>query len=240
MKTAVFVLHFLIMVSCVKKYRIDIYEEMPLGSTLTKKILVQSDQIFQTQNNLILLYNASEDPAYYDPHLLFFNDKNALYAACYYASEKIDSIKENNIFGILNIERNRRKNRYRNDLPPNYALNLTPFQGMNGRFGNKIVEEIMLRDSGASVQLMVTESENRYILLGKNSKDVGLNFLKMFEAKDTITYRISDLLFDAERGIIQSRALNEKNELKNEFLLVKNAELMDDFFEKFWNKLNQK
>jgi hypothetical protein len=225
---------------CIKKYRIDIYQQIPLNSKLTKETLLHSNQIFRTQSGLILLFDASKNPEYYDPHLLFFNDANILYGASYYASEKIDSIKKDVIYGVLNADRDKRKSRYRNDLPANYTLNLALFQGMRGRMGNKIVEEIKLNDSGTVVQLEVIEAEDRYILAGKNLDDINLNFLRKFKHKNTTTFKINDLLFDSEHGIIQTRGLNEKNELKSEFLVVKNAQLMDDFFEELWEKLNLK
>lgn len=238
--SAFFILYFLVVLGCIKKYRIDIYQQVPLNSKLTKEILSHSNQIFQTKSGLTLLFDASKNPEYYDPHLLFFNDANVLYGACYYASEKIDSIKDGVIYGILNGERNKRKSRYRNDLPANYTLNLAPYQGMNGRMGNKIVEEIELNDSGTVVQLEVIESEDRYILLDKNLDDININFLQKFKLKNTITYKINDLLFDFEHGVIKTRGLNEKNELKSEFLVVKNLQLMDDFIEELWKKLSLK
>jgi len=237
---SIFILCFLMLHSCIKKYDVDIYQQIPLNSRLTKETLLNSSQIFKTQNDLILLFNASKDPEFYDLHLLFFNDANILYGACYYASEKIDSIKSGIIYGILNDERNKRKLRYRNDLPANYSLNLAVFQDMQERMGNKIVEGIKFNDSGTVVQLEVIESEDRYILTGKNLADINLNFLEKFKHKKIVTFKINDLLFDSEHGIIQTRGLNEKNKLTSEFLVVKNGRLMDDFFEELWKKLNLK
>lgn len=235
--SAFFILYFLVATGCIKKYRIDIYQKVPLNSKLTKEILLHANQIFKTQSGLILLFDASNDPEYYDPHLLFFNDANILYGACYYASEKIDSIKKDVIYGVLNDERDKRKSRYRNDLPANYTLNLALYQGMQGRMGNKIVEGIKLNDSGTIVQLEVIESDDRYILAGKRLGDITLNFLGKFKHKKTITCKINDLLFDSGQGIIQIRSLNEKNKITSEFLVVKNGRLISDFFEELWKKL---
>jgi len=237
---SIFIVCFLVLQSCIKKYREDIYQQIPLNSKLTKETIVNSNQIFQTQGDLILLFNASKEADYYDPHLLFYNNENILYSACYYASERIDSIKKNVIHGLLNYERDKRKHRYRNDLPSKYTLNLTSYRGVSTRFGNKIIEEIKISDSSMTAQFKVIEAKNYHILTGKNLNDVNPNLLKLFTLKNTVMYKISDLLFDSKNGTIQIRRLNEKNEMINEFLIVKNAQIMDSFFEDLWNKLDQR
>lgn len=212
---------------------------MPLGSRITKQMLIDSDQIFQNKGELILLYNVSRNSEYYDPHMMFFNDSNRLYATCYYPSEKIDSVKGNVIYGILNLERNKRKNRYRCDLPPKYILDLWSYQGMQSRLGNKIITGIKLSDADNTVQFEIMEANDRFILIDKNITDVNLNIINIFEYKSTIVYKINDLLLDYEHGVIQTRELNQKNEFVNEFLVFKDEDILKDFYEKLWTKIGK-
>lgn len=238
-KLSFFALHFLALSGCIREYKIDVFTQMPLGSRITKQILIDSDQIFQNKGELILLYNVSRNPEYYDPHLMFFNDSNRLYATCYYPSEKIDSVKGNVIYGILNLERNKRKNRYRCDLPPNYILDLWSYQGMQSRLGNKIITGITLSDTDNTVQFEITEADDRYVLIDKNMNDINLNPISKFKYKSNIVYKISDLLLDYKHGVIQTRELNQKNELVNEILVFKDDNILKDFYEKLWTKLGK-
>ena len=116
-KVVVFALYFLALIGCIKGYKIDVYTKIPLGSKITNQLLLNSDQIIENENEILLIYNTSKNPEYHDPHIMFFDSYNNLYAACYFSSEKIDSIKRGIIYGVLNFERDRRKSRYRCDLP---------------------------------------------------------------------------------------------------------------------------
>jgi hypothetical protein len=75
-------------------------------------------------SDLILLYNVSVIVGEYNPYLIFFDKDLNSHSACYFASQKIDSIKSGHIFGLINKTRIDRQFWYRMDLPYGYYLNL--------------------------------------------------------------------------------------------------------------------
>ncbi len=166
---------------CVQEKK-DVYSKVPLGSPLTLELLKGSEQVVSNGEELILVYNISEQWDYFDPHLLFFDDRSKLYAACYFPSENIESVKENVIVGYQNEVRCKRRDEYRNDLPKKYRLNLISSSNWNGsgQEGNKVVVKIELDSTGSMATLHVMKSEERNVTVGQTGSYSDAVFLVMF------------------------------------------------------------
>ncbi|HMU05779.1 MAG TPA: hypothetical protein PJ990_19230, partial [Saprospiraceae bacterium] len=214
---------------------------IPMNSRLTFELLKASEQVVQNENELILVYNISDQWDYYDPHLLFFNGSLKLYAACYFPSERIESVRENIIMAYKNERRYKRRSLYKNDLPKKYKLNLISSSDFNGstREGNKIVDKIELDSVGSSAVLYILKSEDRYITVGVNSSNLDSAFLQNFTIHDTLEYRVSDLQLDYNNKYIQINKINNDNSLIKEKLMVSDNAILDQFYHQLFYKLNK-
>lgn len=226
---------------CSAQEKKDVYRKVPLGSPLTLGLLKSCEQVVPNGADLILVYNISEQWDYFDPHLLFFDDSLKLYSACYFPSERIESVEENVITGYLNAARNERRGWYRNDLPEKYRLNLISSNNLNGsmREGNKVVGKIELDSTGSFVTLHVMKSEKRFITVGRTASYSDAAFLQNFTLPDTLKLGLPELRFDYAGNRISTRQLNAGNRLVSDYMLVPEKSVLDDFYRDLFIKLGR-
>lgn len=233
-----FVVTFL-SIGCNAQEKKDVYAKFRLGTPLTVDILKGSEQIVQNESELILVYNISEQWDYYDPHLLFFNDSLKLYAACYFPSERIESLSNNVIKGYLNVKRNRRKYQYRNDLPKKYDLSLINMQSGHGRKSDKIIEKVEIDSTGITGVLYIRQSENDYIGLRGKKLFVDSSFLENFTSIDTLRIPISKLSFRYEENKVSMSEITSNGRLIWDYMLVQDEIILDNFYSQLFNELNE-
>ncbi len=234
-------LYFLLPIRC-KRYLIDIYEQVPPNSILSKGILRKCIQVFKSGQDVILIYDASRpDWEYYDPHLLIFDENRILKGAGYFASQKIDSIHKNVVFAKMNETRHLRQDNYVNDLPKDYQIHLNPdYNRSNLRCGNKIIDGVDFDTSDGSVRFKVWASMDKFILVSKTVKNIDSTLLQKFVAQDTLKYRVSELLFNTKSGVITIQSIKKEGGVVSEFLLVKDEKIMERFLDGLWMIINAK
>ena len=185
------------------------------------------------------MFNISNDGEHYDPHLLFYDSTLKMYAASYFASQKVESIKNNTINGYLNEDRNRRKLSYRNDLPIKYHLNLEQIQeGNSEKKCQKVIEKIAIDSSTLVVRFCMRKSQNPYAGYDIHT-DLGVdildsNFFNEFTVFDTVSYPIIDLCFKYKKGIIFTNRMEYKNHFIMDEMIVVNKKVLDDFYNQLW------
>ncbi|HEY4785681.1 MAG TPA: hypothetical protein VIH57_06515 [Bacteroidales bacterium] len=234
MKLCIYSLFILLCFSCVSDKN-DVYKAIPRGSHLTKELLEHSEQIVQNKKDLILILNISKDWDIYNPHLLFFDSTLTLYSACYFPSEKIDSIKDGKIYGFLNESRYERKNWYRNDLPVKYKLYLSNWNGGSEKRSNKIIEKMVFEFD--KVRLYVRKSEDVYAGVGWEKTNADSAF-SSFILSDTLEYPISELFFDKKNSTISTRNIGSGNRLVWDQMIVINESVWKDFYDQVWLQLS--
>lgn len=228
------ILAFLLLLSaCLPSRKIDIYEFIPKGSKLTKDVLMNAEQIYFNNIDLILLYNISKDPIHYDPHLLFFDKNRRLYASTYFSSQKIKSIEKNIITGFLNKHRDQRKMQYINDLPKSYTLALIPREGGSGRKSDKLIEGIELNFANKIMRVFVRKSKDVYAgLRPDHSSNAGFNM------PDTLVIPISQLCFYNKRNTISTSFINNRNYLMEDKMVIRDKLILVNFYNELWEKLS--
>jgi hypothetical protein len=238
MRILIRILPFLLLIGCVN-HKNDVYVKYPKGAKLTKEIFTDAKQIIiDKENNIrIVVVNISDDWDTYDPHLLFYNSSLKLISSCYYASEKIDSIKNGIIYGILNEQRNRRKIWYRNDLPEGFALLLTKRKGGSSKISNKVIDEVLIANE--QITLIVSKAKDIYaglqwkLSLGRTS-----TFFDVFTLQDTLTYPLSQFHLDYKEQIISTTSINNRNELILDKMIIPDKQTLNSFYEQIWNEIN--
>lgn len=115
-RICVLILICCIFVGCMPKKN-DIYSIFPIGSKLEINIIRDSNAIFKSNLGWIILYNLSDNPEEYNPHLLFFDSDKKLISACHFFSENIYSYKDNVIIAYLNKDRLSRGKNFRSEIP---------------------------------------------------------------------------------------------------------------------------
>lgn len=224
-------------IGCNGKAKKDVYKKFPIGTTLTIDILKGSEQIVINDSELILVYNISEQWDYFDPHLLFFDDKQKLYAACYFPSENIESINDNTIVGNLNTTRNLRSHKYRNDLPEKYSLSLVSTDDSYERKSDKIIEKIEIDSSSTNAILYVKQSENTHIGLRDKTNFVDSGFLENFVLADTLEFPISKLSFSYNESTVSVSEAISDNRLMRDYLLVPEKSILENFYNNIFKSI---
>lgn len=120
-KSKLYLILILILVvcnSCISDKN-DIYINIPKNTSLSIRLLRESNCIFKMKTGRVLIYNLEndDDVEEYNPHLLFFDNHYKLQSASYFFSEDIFFVKNNVITAYLNDYRSQRKGRFRNDIP---------------------------------------------------------------------------------------------------------------------------
>ena len=234
------ILGILFLSGCIITPKNDVYSLVQKGSSLTIDILKHSDQIIPYNSDLILVYDISDNPEYSDLHLLFFNSDLKLYAATYFPSKKIESVKDYQINSYLNEERNKRAFQYRNELPIQYTLNFNQSEKGYSRRSNKSVKNINLNPEANKVTLVVSASEDPYYglyALRFKEKLEDSVYLRKFQDIDTLSFFIGDINIDYEESVIELT----DSKFAIDYLLIPKKGLLNDFFrEYFKRKLNKK
>jgi hypothetical protein len=216
----------------------DAYLTIPIGSLLTKEILIKSEQITPVDNELILTINISNDAERYDPHLFFFDSSLRLYSACYFPSERIESIKNGVISAYLNKSRNSRKSSYTNDLPNAYQFDFLKEDGGSGQICNKIIDSIIIE--GLNLKLIIRRAKDIYAGVEWNSLKNNKKFIDKFEIKDILTYPISSLSFNYKDKTVSFRETNSSNHLVWDKMIIENSTILDNFYDKLFLSIIQK
>lgn len=241
-KNIMYIIVLFCLVKCSMPEKNDIYKIIPIGSPLTKELLLKSEQIISYNSDLILMFNISYEMDRYDPHLLFFDSNLTLYAAVYFPSEKIESLKNNVITGYLNKDRAQRKSNYRNDLPPKYVLNLESgdnFHG-SGYIINKVIERIKIDSNNTDTKICIKKSTDIYAGINFNNSSLDSNSLKNFMLIDTLIYPISDIIFNYKENLISTRYINSNNSLICDRMIVLNKSVLDTFYSQLWNRITNR
>ena len=238
MKILIQIFFILLILGCVNRKN-DVYLKYPKKSKLTKEILQSAEQvIIDKKNNIrILVINISNSWDTYDPHILFYDNTLKLISSCYFASEKIDSIKNKIIYGTLNENRVGRKIWYRNDLPERFELLLNKRSGCSSKLCNKVIDKILVKNE--QVTLFVSIAKNVYAGLQWNQS---LNrtsiFFDSFTLKDTLIYSLSQLHLDYKEQIVSITSINNRNEFIQEEMIIPDMQLINRFYEQIWNEIN--
>ena len=224
-------------IGCHAQNKKDVYQKIPLGTSLTKEILKSSNQIVPNGKELILVLNISEQWDYFDPHLLFFNDSLKLYAACYFPSDKIESVKDNTITGYLNSKRNLRRHQYKNDLPEKYRLKLLGKYSGHGRKSDKLIKRIELDSGGKTTTIYIQKSDNPYIGVRGSKLLADSSFLENFTSTDTLQFSLSKLSIRYKENTVSVSEITPNNGIKWDYMLVSDQSLLDDFYQDLINYL---
>jgi len=215
----------------------DIYKKIPIGSQLSLKTLRDADQIIINKSDLILLYDISDDWNHFSPHLLFYDSTLKLYAASFFSSDKIDSLNDNIISGILFESRATRKKLYRNDLPKAYQLNLYNSKTVTTSFNraNTIIESMELSANGKDITLSIRRSKDMFIGVGyQRSPKNDLVFFQNFTIPDTIVYSMSEIIFDFNRSVLKRKFI-ESNQMIREEMIFVNLSTLENFYSKIFS-----
>lgn len=235
MKLIFFLLIIIFLSGCDISRKNDIYDSIPVGTLINKKILINSEQIIRFGGYFILVNNISKDWDIYSPHLLFYNDSLRLSCAYYFASERIDSIKSNIIYGTLNQSRLKRINQFRHDLPMKFHINLSPNQRTTLHQSNKMVEKITINKS--EIILHTRKSENKFIGLRWDVKNYKETFFHAYKQTDSLKFSISDLHFNSNGRIISFRFIDKQNRVVDDDMIVAKKSVLDDFYNQIWNDI---
>jgi hypothetical protein len=221
---------------CVIRDKNDIYNYVSIGSPLTREILMNTDQIIKNDSDLILIYDISSRFARFDPHLLFYDKDLKLYAACYFPSDKVESLNDNVITGYLFEDRNKRKNNFRNDLPVKYKIDFRSRESFTASFreSNKVIDKIIL--DSAYVKLIVRKSESNTGLDWHPSLQNDSIFDSYF-IQDTLVYPVSHLHFDYKLRTISVRTAVEFTRFNTDYMIVPEKTALDSFYTQFINQL---
>lgn len=232
-----FLLLCFIFLQCHSLPRNDVYKELPIGTILSKNILLKSEQVCKNNSDLILLVNFSSNPAMYDPYLLFYDSSLKLYSACYFASEKIESIKDDTIKAFLNESRESRKFSYRNDLPPNYYLSMQKIEGESGRISNKIIDSILIDPRSLITTLYIRKAKNMYEGVNWIPNNPNSISKTSFITRDTISHPISEFHFDFNNRIVSYRKIDSANRLIWDEMIVLDKSILNKFYDELYKIL---
>jgi hypothetical protein len=236
----IILIFFLSIVSaqCGISSRNDIYNVCSPGSLLTKELLSNSDQVIINSSDIILLYEINKRHSdYFDPHLLFFNQNLRMISGCYYASEAIDSIKNDTIYGLLNESRKDRISYHRYELPANYKLGLSDSLELHvGRMSDKVIDSISFNKDDLMVSLFVRRAPDPSSGLGWTPYMQNDISFEDYKQPDTLRLPIASLLFNNYDQHISYRYLmSGTNNIMEDEMIVKNKACLDDFFSKLYN-----
>lgn len=212
----------------------DIYKKFPVGSLLSDTILKGADQIIPNNSDLILLYDISTEWDDFSPHLLFYDSTLRLYAASFFPSAKIDSIKNNVINAVVFDNRIKNKRSFRNDLPKKYQLNLYSSERVTTSFNraNKLVEKIELGTGGESLIFYILKSNDMFVAAGnERSPTTDPAFLKNFTIRDTIKYPITDIIFDFDKSVVKRKFMESNTFIHEQMMLVNKCVLLNIYQE---------
>jgi hypothetical protein len=220
-------------VGCGVSAQNDIYEIIPKGTHLNKAILRKAQQFYPIGDELIVIYNISKDPERYDPHLLFFDKHLRMVSACYFPSERIDSIRSNIIYSVLNESRESRKESYRNDLPERYSLKFKVVANGSGSQINKLIDKISVDSSKLVLEVRLTDEQG--ISWAKSARDTSV--LSTFTKKKTVTSNLADFTFNRQDGLISKRSFDMYNRLTWDDMIVYDDAIWTHFYEQLWKYL---
>ena len=236
----VFLLASIFCVGCNYSPSHDVYTKVPKQSHLTKDVFLNSTQIISYESDIILAYNTCPNCwERNDTHLLFYDENLNLSASTFFSSGKVENIKNGIISGFLNKDRFERSSNYRNDLPPKYSLKLQEWEGGSGRQSNKIIQRILLDTAALIVKIIVKECTNDdYIGLGVIEGRVRIDstYLSKFTKLDSITCKVSDILFDKEETL-SIEVYSPNNYLTDDIMIVKDKFILSQFYNQLWEKI---
>jgi hypothetical protein len=106
--------------ACGYKSENDVFKDFSLGLGYQCKDFINSSQIVSNDEKslIFVLHDIKSASEGYAPHLLVFDTKMVMLGACYFQSEKIDSVRSGIVYGSLNKSRARVKRAFRCELPP--------------------------------------------------------------------------------------------------------------------------
>lgn len=196
----------LCILSCEPIKHNNIYKKVcKKGEQLSWDVFSKCDQVYFTDNDLVILYNISDDAIRYDSHVMIYGNSLQLLGACYFPSQYIDSINTAGIHGELNENRIDKENAFINDLPPEYKLNLSKHY-QNGIY------------KGDEIKVDSLNWHNKKLLLAKVS----------FKTDTSITLPIKQIKFDKR---YDDRIFFYEKRKQNlfEYTLLINPQLLTDF-----------
>jgi len=215
--------------SCISKQN-DIYNYVEKGTSINVNLLKKAKQVIvnSVNNEVIILFDISQDELTSNLHLLFFDNKLTFYGACYYPAEKVDSISNNVIYGVLNKNRYNRKSWFIDNLPENYKINFIDINNSSGRTSNKIITKIEVQSS--IIKLYVLKSENLFDGLRWDKSKHNLDYLNRFSMKDTIISNLCDLCFNYNDFNVSTRQINKPDHLVWDKMIISDTTIFDKFY----------
>jgi hypothetical protein len=225
-----------VLASCGVHEQNDIYATIPKGNRLTKELMIQAEQFYEHGDNLIVLYNISKDPEAYDPHLLFFDRKLKLISACYFPSQRIDSVKKDTVYAILNEWRDKRKSSFRNDLPSKYRLKYTYEPNGAGTQISKLVDGMNIESTKFVLNVRLTNEEG--ISWSKSAPDTSI--FSTFKKKDVLLSKLEDYTLKYQDGLIAKRYFNIYGRLMWDEMIVYDEKVWKHFYDQLWQHFENK
>ncbi len=216
----------------------DAYNYYPLNHQLTLQDLKKASQIIPVDtSNLILVTDITEREDIYNPHLLFFAKENnalVLKTACYFSSERVDSILGKKIIASLNTYRQQRSDSFKKDLPPGFQLKYNNSNNSKGRKSDKLIQSIYANKE-LSVIIHTLVSDNNYEGLQKDTKPEYEKFYRPY----TLSLALSELQFDYTNHIVFQTIQSSSNTgLVIDQMIVENSSLIDNFYEELLESIN--
>jgi len=202
----------------------DVYVQLPRGTALTANALRSAEQICLYESELITLFDHARpaDDAY-DPHLMFWNADRKLYAASYFASQKIERIDAGSIIGYLNEHRAQRVSAFRRDLPRQYRLNLLPNAVESaGGVSDTVIDALGISPDGRIVTLETRQGKGRYPADSASTSDGS--------RRATLRIPLCDLLWKYREGQVRMLEREGRRQTRHD-MRVASPQLLDEFYE---------
>jgi hypothetical protein len=212
---------------CTIKRDNDVYAKVGKGSRLTLQILRESKQIISNGETLILVMDISKDPDYTNMHLLFYTQSLILESATYLPAIRIDSMRNDILYAVLQPDKNNRTSRFRNDMTQKFKLVFLGTETNAGsRIGNKLVENIDFKGTGI-VNLKVRKSKDLYATIRKSGSKI--DDFGSFVNEDNISCLSWCLDFNYAKSRI-IKVYNDANGRVFDEMIVRDREVLDRFY----------
>lgn len=227
-----YLLIFVILILCCCNIENRIKNKIPIGSKLSKEILLGAHQIVKDKENLIITYNFDRIESQ-SMYLLFFNKNLEFIQFQELYSEEIDSIRNDSIFCTLNENKfNASLLKSNRTLPFNYNLVMKKLDFNSSGFRNKTIDDFFFNKSKDSVCFKVKNYNCN--IYSNNSKRYNIDSNSLvdnprYDIKN-VNVSLYKILFNFDsEDIISVYSLDSNNHLTYDKLLFINKNQSDNF-----------
>jgi hypothetical protein len=213
----------------------EVYDKLPKKSALTREVFQKSSKIIRYKKDLILDYSYQVGEDRYRAYLLFYDNKLNLSGACDFDAIRIENIRNDTVFGIINEFSPPRIIFPMCDLPKNYNRVLKILKLSSGnRIRNKIIDSIKINFKNLELELYIRKSDDNVWADFKGIKNS--DFSQNFTKSEIHRYKISDLNYCYKNQIITYEKVNNNGVIQDEMIIL-DKKVFDKFYADLWNTL---